>query len=505
MTTLFEDPKVESKTSILIQRMLRLKYAVEQDVLSVDELHAIAQLNTEELATKTDELHDPENNDSLKILFDLLNNTDGHEYTIRDQAGLIAGLKQFENEHSDYLPLSPLTVENEQTLETILNDFARFYTLFIQHIIPTKQEEELGDTYTLDLDMASAKSDWLTWQHSRSTQVSFDLNDLEPPGLFEKFLSGSLKSDEWLTDLDIKRGLAILGLTDQNTQVIRFKVEDIGLAIHFERQKHELDDPQKKYTIPLIVNLGEGNHSRINSQGKHWTRLIITVTPNDGALPTIEAQYNDSLVLLETKKVQAVIKDALKYREQVGIDTTTGTAKIYTAFPACDNPRITVTGSGEQQDSFTCGYRAMQGLVSDLIKNDSLKTTPEYQTFIACKTVTDLRDYVYKALIGKQTISTEAADKIAANATHLNNVFQGSTEIGYQQIDQDLINGQLLAFKHPRSKQKKQLKLNPAQLTQLVKDQKIITEITQIVNKHIILDENDAATIELDTLGSRAK
>lgn len=508
MTTLFEDPDSDIKIPRLIQRMMRLNDAIEGGKLTIEQLNAIAMLTTEQLADQSETLGGPDNETPSKILFDLLTmkTTEATEYAITDQTKLEAGLKQFDTDHEDYLPLTPLSIENKQTISLALNDFAAFYPLFIKHMVVIPHKADDTETaYTLDFDMPAAKSTWLHWQRTRPARIAPDTNNPQNLGLVEKFLNGSLSGSEWLSDLDLERSLKILGLTDTNTHIIPFKKDDIGLAIHFEREKHVLDNPKMPYYIPLIVNLGEDDHSHLNSRGRHWTRMIVEVDPRETP-PRITVNYKDSLLLLDDKKIKKVINDGLMYHEQMGEFSATNKAKIYQAFPGCEQPIITVTGSREQQDGFTCGYRALQGIVSDLRALGQLGQTTESDEFMACRTSTELRDYVYKALIGKQPISANATKKIKTAHRHLEAVFdQLSDQDGNQLIDPALIEGQLLVFDQPPSKQKKQRSLNPAHLKELVQNKREIDVISKIVKQQMQREINgDRLDVNLNQLLTQA-
>ncbi len=436
----------------MIQRMIKLHQAVNDKAISASQLKTISAISAVELEevitklfNKTLDLSNP-NLAALSTFFATIN-TNLDSIAIDDSAygNVEATLKQFDSEHGDYLPLQPLVIENERSLALALNDFAAFYPLFIQHLSVKKEPSELGDKYSVKIDSSAAKLTWLQWKSTRPIRLEYDPRQAEFPGLIEKFLAGRLNPQEWLSDIDMQRAFSILNLTDKNIHIVRLKADDIGLTLHFEREKHEQDDPKAPYTIPLILNLGEDKHSRIDSKGVHWTRLLVTVDPRH-VPPLITAKYSDELELPQASKktITETITKAITYHEQIG--DYSSDSKIYSAYPACNQPIIEVTGSGEQNDTFTCGHRALRGLIKDLIDQNQLAETPQYKAFIDCDTSVSLRNFVSQTLIGEQNIGANDCHKITAR---LGLTFSSPDAHGYCKIDQELVKGQLLAFDQP--------------------------------------------------------
>ena len=505
----FDDHRSESRIPTLISHMIAVSKAVKEGSISAEELQTISKLSTTSLESKWESLVNGtidtsgSPNKELKKLYDIIQKAP--TVSIKDATPLVEGLRRFDSEHGDYLPLTPLAIRNDQTCAVSLNDWATFYNVFIKHMSFKMEEGELGDQYAFDFDALAARTDWLRWQSTRPAHVRFDPSKSEHPGIFEKFLAGQLKRDEWLTDLDIRRELTILGL-EGVVHIVPFKVDDIGLALHFERQKHELDDPKVPYSIPLIVNLGEDGHSLIDSRGVHWTRIMVTVDPRV-APPTITVDYNDELFLHESnkKEIRKVLNAAIQYRTELGGYSEDEDLKVYQAFPECNNPTININGSGEQRDGFTCGYRALKGILHDLIQKGVIKLgdKEEYQKFLDCNDAASLRNFVYRSLLGNQHISNETKDTLKKVLPE--SIFKPTTESEVFVVDPMLVEGQLLAFSEPQGKKEgKRGKLSTEQLKELeklVEQNKKITTLREIeIIKHIVASKDEPLELDLQEI-----
>lgn len=500
----FDTPDTEIRTHRLISRIVQLQQAIAQGEISPEELAKIARLSPAKLEEKTRDLKNldlsnPIDN-AIKKLFDILRKA--NPGVVNPDAKLIEGLKRFDAEHADYLPLIPLAVDNDQTLAIHLSDFAIFYDVFIRHVNSNKISGDLEDTYNLTLDTLAARTDWLRWKSERPLRMNFNPERADYPGLFEKFLAGRLRKDEWLTDVDIQRQLKILGIP--NCHIIPFTEDDLGLALHFAREQHQHDDPPTPYAIPLIVNLGEDGHSRIDSRGNHWARILVQVDPTDKPVK-ISVKYTDELQLHEAskKKIAATLKNALKYHNQIGSYTSKDAVKFYTAFPDCTDPEITVTGTQEQRDGFTCGYRALRGITQDLIDAGVIQNDGIYQEFTQCKDASSLRDFVYRSLLGQQVISQEIRTALSSL------VSESDFEKQYpEQVDSDeykvkpaLVEGQLLAFSLARDRSPgAKGKLNSGQLEALVALNAAKVKLEELPAIKAIAQASDALTLNLEEI-----
>lgn len=511
MARLFTDSngdRLGQRTEILTQRMIKLHQAVVEHRITVEQLHEVAELSTTEVEVKSTQLREGTLDATLldKAAFQDLYRIliDPSPITIADDRQLIEGLKQFDEAHGDYLSLESLSVDNHETLALNLNDFALAYDVFIQHLTCKKTRDELKDNYAVSVNLPAAKLRWIDWETTRPSRVTYDQNQAGFPGLLEKFLAGRLKKDEWLTDLDINRAFKILGLTEKGAHVVPFKTDDIGLVLHFEREKHRLDDPPMPYTIPLVVNLGEDDHSRIDSRGNHWTRLLVTVDPRE-VPPKITAKYTDELQLPEPKKrkLRETITAALKYREQQG-DITSSNLKVYSAFPDCVKPQIEIIGSGEQRDGFTCGYRALRGLINDLSESGSLtiKDNQLHGQFIACHDSISFRDFGYRLLIGKQPLARHEREQITHSSQWTTTSFEPKNQQSF--IKPSLIDGQLLELAQPstaRTMKGSSKALTVEQLEALVEKNKILSRLNELdIVKNFSSSTDESVTLNVSEL-----
>jgi hypothetical protein len=500
----------ETQVMRLINRMVALHQAIKNQKITEQELSIIASLSVSDLETTSEvSLSSEKNNESIEKLKKILIDSEDLSDNIDNADALINALKSFEQEHGQYLPLLPLSVENTQTLSSHLNDFAIFYDVFIKHMSYSQEKEALRDTYQFSVDLRAAKMDWLRWQNTRPMRMSFDPKTAEHPAIFEKFLAGALNTHEWLTDLDIQRELKLLGLGEK-VHVVPFNADDLGLVLHFEREKHQYDNPKTSYVIPLIVNLGEDDNSRLNSRGMHWTRMLVRVNPTDSSTE-IHVDYKDELFLHENRKkaIDKTIRDALKYKIQLGGYASNDEIKIYTAFPECDKPTINITGSGEQKDGYTCGYRALKGIVADLIENNNITTNETYQSFLNCNDAVSLRDWVYRSLLGNQPISNDIQHQIKQHIK-ADNFFKINSSNQPVFINPKLVEGQLLALSRTSrlKKSSKKKVINPTELSEIADKNEQITQLSDtkfMKALNIVAQTEDditsySLTVDVDTL-----
>lgn len=445
----FDSAHWEAQITLLLGRMLALQEAVGLAKISAEELGQLAAMPVEEIDSQRAALQAGiiADNSPFKKVFDILSKSETPPIT--DASACLAGLRRFDKEHGAYLPLAPLASVDRQTLALSLGDFAVFYDVFIKHLQVSKNTGELSDDYTLGFNAPAAGLDWQKWQRTRQEHMRFDSSKAAAPALFEKFLTGSLEQNAWLSDLDIQRQLRILGL-ENLVHVLPFSADNIALAMHFERANHQYDDPPIPYTIPFILNLGEDGHSKLGSRGKHWTRMMVHVDPRN--IPyDIRVDYTDSLFLPENNKADILktVRTALAFRVEQETQDKAAPVKIFTAFPECDKPTITIRGSGEQQDGFSCGYWAVQGMTRDLFDKIPIKASASAQALLACSDAVSLRDVVYRSLLGKQPVSLELKDRIEKQLAM--GIFDEQFSVMGKEfvIKPVLVEGQLLSLSRP--------------------------------------------------------
>ncbi|MBY0545076.1 MAG: hypothetical protein K2Q14_05960 [Gammaproteobacteria bacterium] len=334
-------------------------------------------------------------------------------YIIKFPSELEAALKEFQSLYPDYFNFSELCANNPQAIANALNDFAALEPLFIQHI----RYKEKNDVYELTFDRNAAIVAWTDWKKTRQLRDKPILLEHSDLGIKEKFATGKLSKGAWLTDLDIQRALSYLKL-NEFTHVVQFDPIQIGHVLHLERVKHKKNE---EYTVSFILNRGPADHININDRGLHWVHLSVNVRP--GAKPEddpeISCEYIDSLFLSKGDKenVEKVIRASLKYkdgRKEYGKEDKT----VLEAFPNVENPNIIPPkGSQEQQDSFTCGYRALrQAIMAYILAGNA--PTPEQEKITQCSTPEQFQEYIYTLLLSKTTFSEDEYVLLSLNPTY---------------------------------------------------------------------------------------
>lgn len=397
MPSFFGHTDIVDRQERLLQRMLQLHQAVKEGRITSEQLSTIAKFTTAVLDEKIKQIDHPEQDD-LKKLLGIISSSP--KVKIISSPELETALKEFDKDHGTYLDLTPLSVSDEQTLAQYLPDFALLYPLFIQHLSVTQEAGE-EEQYSLSIRLSAAKVSWLTWQEVRPIRIAFDPSTAGYSGILAQFLAGKLdpRKGEWLTDEDIKQAGKTLGLQDKGLHIVRFNQEDIGTALHFERKKHERDSPKVPYTIPLIVNLGVSRqHSSLDEQGIHWTRMVVHVDPT-GDLPKIRVVYTDELGT-PSPSVKKDIEDFLKYQDPKGV-VLAKDVQVFQAFPECEVPEVEIRGTGTQKDAYSCGYRAIRGVLGDL----NLTETALQRGLLACgEDSIALRKFMYQLLLTEQAL-----------------------------------------------------------------------------------------------------
>lgn len=323
----------------------------------------------------------------ITIILNILENISQQDDIIIDKdESLIKCLKWFEEEHGDHFDLSQLCIQSPTFTEEQLKQFALFYLLFIQHITYNAEAK------TAICDLPKIKDECQKWQNGRKRSVAnnslVQIGHQRYSGLTAKFeAEGHVSPHEWLTDWDIKKAFQFLGLSQFDASICGNTI-DIGMTLHFQRIAHENDNPKRPYAIPIIFN----------QNSAHWTRILIIVTPQDNNEPRISVKYTDTVGRSPNKNNEKMIRQALNYHEK-STNRDTNTVVHFTAFPnAIIETPIRIEGTNEQRDSYSCGYRALQGLLRDLNEasflNDPL--TPTQEAYLACTTSDQLRDFIFQ-------------------------------------------------------------------------------------------------------------
>lgn len=229
--------------------------------------------------------------------------------------------------------------------------------------------------------------------HLNQQLASRSLRDLHAQssnlGVAEKLLNGELGQTEWLGEVDLERLLIKLGVKDR-VHITRLTAEDIGMILHFERVKHV--GATVPYTIPLLVNRGSAGSLR--SQGSHWTYAMVTVNPTTSA---VTINYQDSMALSGTE--QAILTDAINYADG-----------DYSAFPAATTKTVTPLSDNLQRDSWSCGYRALRGLLTDpsFPTHGNVAASPDWIRFTGAPLESEaLRTAAYQLLLSDLEIDPD--------------------------------------------------------------------------------------------------
>lgn len=207
-------------------------------------------------------------------------------------------------------------------------------------------------------------------------------------GIAEKLLAEDLGQTEWLGEVDLERMLIKLNIKDR-THITRLNTDDIGMILHFERVKHaEATEP---YTIPLLINCGSSGSLR--SQGSHWTYAMVTVDPTAN---TVRIDYQDSMPL--SGRERATLEDAINYQD--------GDYSAYPAYVA----QVNVESDGLQRDGWSCGYRALKGLITTpgFPVNGGVNLREDWLRLAEAETESsDLRNAVYETLLNGLEINPD--------------------------------------------------------------------------------------------------
>ncbi|BCA95380.1 hypothetical protein TUM19329_17410 [Legionella antarctica] len=207
-------------------------------------------------------------------------------------------------------------------------------------------------------------------------------------GIAEKLLNADLGQTEWLGEVDLERLLIKLGVKDR-THITRLNAEDIGMILHFERVKHL--GAIEEYTIPLLINCG---NTSLGGQGSHWTYAMVSVNPITNS---ITINYQDSMPLQGTE--QAILTAAINYSDAP-----------YSAFPDFTTKTANVASDGLQEDGWSCGYRALKGLLGEeeFPVHGDVNTSIEWLRLAGTPTRSySLRNVIYELLLSDLEIDQD--------------------------------------------------------------------------------------------------
>ncbi len=259
--------------------------------------------------------------------------------TLGNYANLAAAIDFFHKLDHEKLNMVAIGSENIETRKHYAEQFKALEVLLDKVVVLTGDNPPIATAFKdkeailLGLSLSQeVESRSLRDLHAQSSNL----------GIAEKLFNAELGQTEWLADVDLERLLIKLGVKDR-THICRLNVEDIGMILHFERVKHQ--EATEPYTIPLLINCGSSGSLR--SQGSHWTYAMVTVNPTTSS---IIINYQDSMPLQGTE--EATLAAAINY-----VDAP------YSAFPDYI-ATVNAESNGLQEDGWSCGYRALQGLLT---------------------------------------------------------------------------------------------------------------------------------------------
>ncbi|MGL5741398.1 MAG: hypothetical protein ACRCXC_02030 [Legionella sp.] len=205
-------------------------------------------------------------------------------------------------------------------------------------------------------------------------------------GIREKYLNGTLGTQEWLADVDLKRMITSMDLQD-DIYITRFNPVDIGMQLHFAREKNGASGAP--YSIPLLLNKGSAGRQT----GSHWFSVVITVDPTSGDISYV---VDDSIPLSESQKreIERVLEQAIHFKETSVVQDQ---QKVYEAFPGRPIVKKEFADNATQKDSFSCGYRALHALLNSLGLAEKVKDNIKAEPYANLpRESTALVQHVYK-------------------------------------------------------------------------------------------------------------
>lgn len=309
--------------------------------------------------------------------------------TMANYEPLARALNFFDKLGNDNLKLAAIGSSNTTTREDHKEQFAMLQTI-LDDVVPFTSEippvargfnEKRAILWSLELNQ-HLESRSLRDLHAQSSNL----------GIVEKLLNGDLGQEEWLGEVDLERMLIKLGVKDR-THITRLNAEDIGMILHFERAKHS--SSTTPYSIPLLINCGSGS---LRSQGSHWTYAMVLVDP---ATNSVTINYQDSMPLRGSER--DILTAAINYSDGP-----------YQAFPNYTTPTVNTASNGLQRDGWSCGYRALRGLITSpgfpVTSGGVNQGATWLQLTGAANTSAALRDVVYDELLDGVVIDHQYAE-----------------------------------------------------------------------------------------------
>ncbi|WP_058535127.1 hypothetical protein [Legionella saoudiensis] len=328
--------------------------------------------------------------------------------TMDNYAPLATALRFFDKLGNDNLKLAAIGSSNATTRDDHKEQFAILQNILddvvplTDGIPPVAEEfnEKKAILWSLELNQ-HLESRSLRDLHAQNSNL----------GIVEKLLNGDLGQEEWLGEVDLERMLIKLGVKDR-THITRLNAEDIGMILHFERIKH--GSSTAPYTIPLLINCGS---SSLRSQGSHWTYAMVSVNPTTNS---VTINYHDSMPLRGSER--DVLTAAINYSDGP-----------YRAFPSYATQTVNTTSSGQQRDGWSCGYRALKGLITShgfpVMPGNVNQGATWLKLTNAANTSTALRDVVYDELLDGVEIDNQYAEEMELEPSMITSTSEKSLKL----------------------------------------------------------------------------
>ncbi|CAM4478888.1 MAG: hypothetical protein LEGION0403_FIIPPAGN_02452 [Legionella sp.] len=328
--------------------------------------------------------------------------------TMDNYAPLAKALTFFDRLANDNLKLAAIGSSNEGTREDhkaqflMLQDILEDVAPLSDDIPPVAREFNEKDAVLWSLELNQhLESRSLRDLHAQNSNL----------GIVEKLLNGELGEEEWLGEVDLERMLIKLGVKDR-THITRLNAEDIGMILHFERVKH--DGSTAPYTIPLLINCGSGS---TRSQGSHWTYAMVSVNPTTNS---VTINYQDSMPLRGPEG--DILTAAINYSDGA-----------YNAFSTYATQTVNTNSNGLQKDGWSCGYRALRGLITAPgfpVTGNVTQGVPWQRLVGVANNSTALCQVVYDELLDGVDIDRQYAEDMALDPSMFT-----STSEKYLQLD----------------------------------------------------------------------
>ncbi|MGE3919676.1 MAG: hypothetical protein AB7F64_01805 [Gammaproteobacteria bacterium] len=210
----------------------------------------------------------------------------------------------------------------------------------------------------------------------------------------EKIRDGHATDTEWLTDRDIER---ILKAVNCPLPVFIGPFDSVILGMKLHLARRDWTDQTNPLYVPCLVNL-----TNVSGSGLHWVYLLFIIQKNTNGKINVKTIYGDQKSLWQKERIKSVIRDSLNYQEHP-VDSTVSNLRSIVAFPRAKRT-FEIINTSEQNEGWSCGYRAIWSLLTRLKKEG----IPYEHPILACGSVKELQGFIYDILV-RSLVSEESA------------------------------------------------------------------------------------------------